>query len=463
MLRLHDTATGEVTELRHRNPGEVSMYVCGLTVYDAPHIGHGRLALVFDVLRRYLLFSGLDVTFVSNITDIDDQIIERAAERGVTEAELADQFETVWWAGTDALGILRPDATPHATAYVADMVEMIAELMDRGIAYEAADGVYLSVMDVPGYGLLAHQPLDSLRVGARVESAPDKRSPLDFVLWKKAKPGEPTWESPWGPGRPGWHTECVVMSLDLLGDGFDLHGGGIDLIFPHHENERAQAVALGRDFAHHWVHNGFVTLEGEKMSKSLGNFTSLDDLLSRSDPRAYRLLVLRSHYRSPIEVTPDTVTDAESGLARLDEVARRFGLPDLLAAGPVVDGAVPGSFNPEAVGRFRERMDNDLDTPGAVAGIFELVRQANAAADAGDDGAAGLAARTVGLLSAALGLALGGEVDDQVDAASAELVRRRDEARGQREWALADQLRDELTAAGWVVEDSAEGTRIRRP
>jgi len=439
------------------------MYVCGLTVYDAPHIGHGRFALVFDVLRRYLLFGGLDVTYVSNITDIDDNIIERAAERGVTVTELTERYEAVWWEATDALGVLRPDEAPHATAYVADMVEVISQLMDRGVAYDAADGVYLSVMDVPGYGLLARQPLDSLRAGARVESAADKRSPLDFVLWKKAKPGEPTWESPWGPGRPGWHTECVVMSLDLLGDGFDLHGGGIDLAFPHHENERAQAVALGRDFAHHWVHNGWVTVEGEKMSKSVGNFTFLDDLLTRSDPRAYRLLVLRSHYRSPIEVTPETVTDAESGLARLDEMARRFGLPDLLASGPVVDGVVAGSFDPGAVARFRERLDDDLDTPGAVAGIFELVRQANVAADAGDEAAGGLAARTVGLLAAALGLPLRGEVDDQVDPASAELARRRDEARRQRDWALADRLRDELTAAGWVVEDGAEGTRIRRP
>lgn len=439
------------------------MYVCGLTVYDAPHIGHGRSALVFDLLRRYLVFSGLEVTHVSNVTDIDDKIIERAAERGVTPTEVTDRFEAVWWEATDALGVLRPDVIPHATAYVADMVEMIAELMDRGVAYEAADGVYLSVMDVPGYGLLAHQPLDSLRAGARVESAADKRSPLDFVLWKKAKPGEPTWESPWGPGRPGWHTECVVMSLDLLGDGFDLHGGGIDLIFPHHENERAQAVALGRDFAHHWMHHGFVTLEGEKMSKSLGNFTSLDDLLSRSDPRAYRLLVLRSHYRSPIEVTPDTVADAESGLGRLDEVARRFELPDLLAPGPVVDGNVPGSIDPEAVARFRERMDDDLDTPGAVAGIFDLVRQANAAADAGDEEAGHRAAATVGLLAGALGLTLRGDVADEVDPASAELVRRRDEARRQRDWGLADRLRDDLMGAGWVVEDSAEGTRIRRP
>jgi cysteinyl-tRNA synthetase len=439
------------------------MYVCGLTVYDAPHIGHGRFALVFDVLRRYLLFGGLDVTYVSNVTDIDDNIIERAAERGVTAAELAERYEAVWWEATDALGVLRPDDAPRATAYVADMVKMITQLMERGVAYQADDGVYLSVMDVPGYGLLARQPLDSLRAGARVESAADKRSPLDFVLWKKAKPGEPTWESPWGPGRPGWHTECVVMSLDLLGDGFDLHGGGIDLAFPHHENERAQAVALNRDFAHHWVHNGWVTVEGEKMSKSVGNFTFLDDLLTRSDPRAYRLLVLRSHYRSPIEVTPETVTDAESGLARLDEMARRFGLPDLLASGPVVDGAVPGTFDPEAVARFRDRIDDDLDTPGALAGIFELVRQANAAADDGDQSGGERASRTVGLLTAALGLRLRGEVDDEIDPVSADLVRRRDEARGQRDWGLADRLRDELVAAGWVVEDGAEGTRIRRP
>jgi len=281
------------------------MYVCGLTVYDAPHLGHGRMALVFDVLRRYLLFRGLDVTYVSNITDIDDKVIERAAERGVGMGELTTRYEEVWWEAVDALGVLRPDEVPHATAYVGRMVAVIGELVSRGVAYETSDGVYLSVAAVPGYGLLAHQPLESLRSGARVETLEEKRSPLDFVLWKKAKPGEPTWESPWGPGRPGWHTECVVMSLDLLGDGFDLHGGGLDLIFPHHENERAQAVALGRDFAHHWVHNGWVTMDGEKMSKSLGNFTSLDDLLARSDARAYRLLVLRSHYRSPIEVTPE--------------------------------------------------------------------------------------------------------------------------------------------------------------
>ncbi|MGH9208558.1 MAG: DALR domain-containing protein, partial [Acidimicrobiales bacterium] len=345
------------------------------------------------------------------------------------------------------------------------------DLVARGAAYETDDGVYLSVAAVPGYGLLAHQPLDSLRAGARVEADPGKRSPLDFVLWKKAKPGEPTWDSPWGPGRPGWHTECVVMSLDLLGDGFDLHGGGQDLIFPHHENERAQAVATGRVFARHWVHNGWVTAEGEKMSKSLGNFTSLDDLLARSDPRAYRLLVLRSHYRSPIEVTPETVQDAEAGLARLDELARRFDLGDLLTEGPVVDrggGDGPdadvegGAVDAEAVARFRSRMDDDLDTPGAVATLFDLVRQANGAADAGDAASADRSAATAGLLCAGLGLTLIGRSEVEIDEESADRVRRRDQARAAGDWAEADSLRSDLERGGWVVEDGLEGTRIRR-
>jgi cysteinyl-tRNA synthetase len=443
------------------------MYVCGPTVYDEPHLGHGRFSLVFDVPRRYLLFTGLEVNYVSNITDIDDRIIERASERGVEPAELTATYERVWWESMDALGVLRPDEDPHATAYVSQMVDLVADLVERGVAYETADGVYLSVAEVPGYGLLAHQPLDSLRSGARVKVGEDKRTPLDFVLWKKAKPGEPTWDSPWGPGRPGWHTECVVMSLDLLGDGFDLHGGAIDLIFPHHENERAQAVALGREFARHWVHNGWVTVEGEKMSKSLDNFTSLDDLLSRSDARAYRLLVLRSHYRSPIEITPDTISQAEAGLARLDELARRFDLPDLLESGPVVDPAVARpdddvDVDVEAVSRFHRSMDDDLDTPGALGALFELVRRANSAADAGDRPAADRAARTVGLLGAALGLRLRNEPEAEIEPAVAELVRQRDGARAAGEWDRADALRSQLEDAGWLVEDGPDGTRISR-
>jgi len=463
VLQLHDTATGKVAPLRLREPGKVSLYVCGPTVDGIPHLGHGRFSLVFDVLRRYLLFSGLDVTYVSNITDIEDKIIDRAAAQGVPIAEFTAANEALWWEIMDALGVLRPDETPHATAYVDRMVALIDDLVSRGVAYETATGVYLSVLDVPGYGLLARQPLDSLRAGARIEADEEKRSPLDFVLWKKAKPGEPSWDAPWGAGRPGWHTECVVMSLDLLGEGFELHGGGQDLMFPHHENERAQAVADGKEFARHWMHNGWVTVGGEKMSKSLGNFTSLADLLSRSDARAYRLLVLRSHYRSPIEVTPDTIAQAEAGLARLDELARRFTIPDLLAGGPPTGpGSADGPIDAGALAAFTAAMDDDLDTPGALAIVFDLARRANAAADAGDTSAADLAAGTAALLAASLGLRLQSGSGEEVDEAAAELVRARDEARAARDWPRADELRAELEAAGWLVEDSSEGTRIRR-
>jgi len=460
VLRLYDTASGTVRPLQLRDPGALSMYVCGLTVYDVPHIGHGRAALVFDVLRRYLEFSGLRVHHVSNITDIDDRIINRATVEGRSPQEVADQYEAVWWKVADELGVLRPTDAPHATAYVERMVALIEELERVGAAYETSDGVYLSVEKVDGYGLLAHQSLDSLRAGARVEVGEEKRSPLDFVLWKKAKPGEPTWDSPWGPGRPGWHTECVVMSLELLGDGFDLHGGGIDLVFPHHENERAQAVVWGRPFARHWAHNGHVMVGEEKMAKSLGNYTALTDLLANTDPRAYRLLVLRAHYRSPIEVTAATLADAEEGLARLDALSRRFELAPTLAAVTAAEASGVG-VDEEALAAFITRMDDDLDTPAAVAGVFDLVRRANSAADAGREEEARILATTVAVLSGAVGLELAGRGTD-VDEQSAELVRQRDDARAGRDWALADEIRDRLEAQGWTVEDTAHGTRLHR-
>ena len=463
MLHLHDTATGTVRPLELRTEGKASLYVCGPTVYDLPHLGHGRYNLVFDVLRRYLLFVGLDVSYVSNITDVDDNIIKRAAEQGRTESEVALEFEDRWWEAMDALGVLRPDETPHATAYVADMVSLVGELLAKGVAYETSDGVYLDVSQVNGYGLLARQSLDSLRSGARVEANEEKRSPLDFALWKKAKPGEPSWDAPWGAGRPGWHTECVVMSLDLLGEGFDLHGGGQDLAFPHHENERAQAVADGKAFARHWVHNGWVEVEGTKMSKSLGNFTSLTDMLARSDGRAYRLLVLRSHYRSPIEVTTDTVADAEKGLERLDALARRFGIGDLIAEsgrGYLIEGRDGEGTDAGALTIFRARMDDDLDTPGALAGIFDLVSAAHTAADAGNEDEGARLARTAAVLVGALGVPLRGE-SEEVDEASAKLVAERDEARQSKDFARADALRDELVALGWTVQDSPSGTSIR--
>jgi cysteinyl-tRNA synthetase len=460
VLRLHDTATGTVRPLELREDGRVSMYVCGLTVYDVPHIGHGRFSLVFDVLRRYLEFRGLEVRYVSNITDIDDRIIARASEEGRSEAEVAGQYEAVWWDAVDDLGVKRPTETPHATAFVADMVGLISALVDGGIAYETTDGVYLSVDRIEGYGLLARQSLDSLRSGARVEPGEEKRSPLDFVLWKKARPGEPTWESPWGPGRPGWHTECVVMSLDLLGEGFDVHGGGIDLAFPHHENERAQAVGLGRAFARHWVHNGHVMVEGEKMSKSLGNFTSLTDLLASADARAYRLLVLRAHYRSPIEVTRSTIDQAEKSLARLDALTRRFDLSASMA-GVTAAGAEDAGADAGAVASFTEHMDDDLDTPGALAEIFELARGAHSAADRGDHDEGGHLAVTVAVLCSALGLPLAGSAPG-LDADTAALVTERDRARSLGDFERADAIRDALEAQGWIVEDGPEGTGLHR-
>ena len=453
MLQLFDTAKGAVAPVQLREPGKVSMYVCGPTVYGPPHLGHGRFSLVFDVLRRYLVWSGLDVTYVSNITDIDDKIIQRAQREHRDWRDITQRCEAVWYRAMDALGVRRPDHDPHATAYVEHMVALIGRLVDRGAAYETADGVYFLSETVDDYGLLARQPLDSLKAGARVEGIDEKRSPVDFALWKKAKPGEPSWPSPWGEGRPGWHTECVVMALDLLGEDFDLHGGGQDLAFPHHENERAQAVADDRRFARTWVHNGFVEVEGTKMSKSLGNVTNLVDLVEQYDPRAYRLLVLRSHYRSPIDVTDDSLRDAEAALARLDAFARRTAAQDLPAADPEA----------EALTRFRTAMDDDLQTPTATGLLFDLVRRANVSLDAGDAAAAAPVAAAVSEIAGALGLELriggdGDAVPDEVTAWATE----RDTARAAKDWPRADSLRDRIVAAGYVVEDTPAGAVVRR-
>src|SRR5690606_32224506 len=330
------------------------------------------------------------------------------------------------------------------------MVALVERLVARGAAYETSDGVYFAAETVDDYGLLARQPLETLKAGARVETIEEKRSPVDFALWKKAKPGEPSWPSPWGEGRPGWHTECVVMSLDILGEDFDLHGGGQDLAFPHHENERAQAVADGRRFARTWVHNGFVEVEGTKMSKSLGNVRNLLDLVEQYDPRAYRLLVLQSHYRSPIDVSDANLRAAEGALDRLDAFARR------VAASPAA-GAEP---DPEALEQFRAAMDDDLQTPAATRLLFDLVRQANAALDAGDVAAAGPRAAAALEIAGVLGLELATEeaaVPEEVQA----WVRERDEARAAKDWARADALRDRITAAGYVVEDTPSGAVVR--
>ena len=442
MLRLFDTARGDVFPLELREPGKVSMYVCGPTVYGPPHVGHGRFSLVFDVLRRYLEWTGHEVRYVSNITDIDDNIIKRANREDRSWQDITTSCEAVWYRAMDAINVKRPTVDPHATAFVERMVELVGQLVDRDIAYETSDGIYFDASKVDGYGLLARQSIDSLRSGARVEANDEKRSPVDFVLWKKSKPAEPSWPSPWGDGRPGWHTECVVMSLDLLGDGFDIHGGGQDLAFPHHENERAQAVALGHQFARHWVHNGFVEVDGEKMSKSLGNFTNLLDLIEEADPRAYRVLILQAHYRAPIEVTKDTVARAVRTLEGLDGFARRFD-------------AVRGAVEPDAavLGQFRARMEDDLDTPAAMALLFDAERRANRDSD-------DVAAAAVFAMASALGLELHGEVGEVSDEALA-LAHERDEARAAKDFARADALRDQLQTMGYEVTDTPEGTSLR--
>ncbi len=396
MLRLYDTATGEVRELALRQPGQVDIYLCGPTVYGPPHLGHGRATLTYDVLRRYLEWSGLQVRLVSNITDIDDKIIARAQREDRDAAEIATRCEAVWFQAMKGIGVEPPTDVPHATDYVELMVAMIGQLIEIGRAYPTDDGVYLDVRSVEDYGLLAHQSLDQMLVGGgerEVYGAEQKHDPADFALWKLAKPGEPSWPSPWGEGRPGWHTECVVMALDLLGEGFDLHSGGLDLKFPHHENERAQAVALGKGFANHWMHHAFVVDEtGEKMSKSLGNFENLLDLLERVDGRAFRMVLLQAHYRSPVRVGPDRLEAAARSLDRIDALARRTtGLPD----------AEPDAATLDA---FSARMDDDLDTPGAMAVLFDAVSSANSLLDQGDDAAAAALAAAVWSMGGALGL-----------------------------------------------------------
>jgi cysteinyl-tRNA synthetase len=452
VLNLYDTATQSVKPLALRQPGSVSIYLCGPTVYGPPHLGHGRATLVYDILRRYLTWTGLSVRLVSNITDIDDKIIDRANTEGRPWSDITQKCENVWFEAMGKLGVIRPTDVPHATEYVQSMVDMINTLVTADKAYVTDDGVYLSIASVPDYGLLAHQSLDDMLSGGgdrEVFGASNKRHPSDFALWKFSKPGEPSWSSPWGEGRPGWHSECVVMSLDLLGEGFDLHCGGADLRFPHHENERAQAVALGKTFANHWMHNGFVVdIEGEKMSKSLGNVLNLIDLLEKYDPRAYRMLLLQTHYRSPTRVGEENIDACVSALAGLDSFAARTAAHS------------DGTPDPTLISQFTSAMDNDLDTTTVMALVFDSVRRANTAMDAGDvTTVSSVRAAVIEILGAlGLELSLGDDIDADIVAKGAAL----DAARKAKDFATADTLRDELQSLGYVVETSKDGTRIRR-
>ena len=459
MISLYDTLTCEVRPLVTREPGRVALYACGPTVYDHPHLGHARSALTYDVLRRYMQWRGFEVRHVANVTDIDDNIINRARDEDSTESEVAVEWEAVYVDAMARLDVLDPHQRPRATEWVTEMVDFVALIMDAGAAYVTPTGVYLRVRDVPGYGDLVHRDLDDLRAsaGARVEVDEAKEDPLDFALWKAAKPDEPSWPSPWGPGRPGWHIECVAMSLGILGDGFDIHGGGNDLVFPHHTNERAEALAVGRTFARHWVHNAMLNIEGAKMSKSLGNYRTVVEMLDEhpDNGRAFRLLMLQTHYRKTMEVTPELMASARSAVRRLDAMARRaavWGSPGHAGGGG------PHRRDDAARDAFRNAMDNDLGTPEAVAAIFDTLHRANTALDEGADEALCLAATLVEL-AGALGVAVdsgergAGTGHDAIE----DLVARRQSAREAKDWATADSLREELSALGVVVEDTPAG------
>ena len=467
MLRIHNSLTGEKAPFQPLEPGHVRMYVCGITVYDFCHVGHARSQIVFDVVRRWLQASGYRVTYVRNVTDIDDKIIKRANERDEPCEALTERYIAAMHEDFDALGIARPDLEPRATAYMPEIIAMIETLVAKGYAYAADGDVLYAVAKFGPYGQLSGKKLGDLRAGARIEIGEHKRDPLDFVLWKAAKPGEPAWDSPWGAGRPGWHIECSAMAVALLGTHFDIHGGGMDLKFPHHENEIAQScAACDAPFVNVWMHNGFVRVDEEKMSKSLGNFFTIREVLPRLRPEVLRAFVLASHYRGPVNYTEDNLRQADAALSRLYLALR---------------DAPPAASAPrsEWTARFASAMDDDFNTAEALAVLQQLARELNTAKAAGDPAsAAALAAELralgtilgllehdpVAWLSSASELTAGSESTgpDLDDAAIDALIAARSAARAAREWAESDRIRDQLAAAGVILEDGAGGTRWRR-
>jgi cysteinyl-tRNA synthetase len=460
MLAIYDTLSRSKREFVPIEPGKVRLYVCGMTVYDECHIGHARVMVVFDMVVRYLQQRGFNVTYVRNITDIDDKIIRRAHENNESIAELTDRYITAMREDADALGCLPPTEEPRATDSVDDMIAMIETLIERGHAYRADNGdVYFDVSSFERYGSLSGRHPEDLRAGARVEVDEAKSDPLDFVLWKAAKPDEPTWDASFGPGRPGWHIECSAMSTKALGNTFDIHGGGMDLQFPHHENEIAQSeCATGCHFVNYWMHNGFVRINEEKMSKSLGNFFTVREVMKRYHPEVIRLFILMSHYRSPLNYSDQNLDAARATLTRW-----------YTAMKGIVTTAEP---QPEVIERFLEVMDDDFNTPEALALIFEQIAELNRLRDTDFEQASRHAA-TVRELGGILNLGQlypdsflhwgpGGEEDALDDATINNLIASRSEARQSRNFAEADRIRDELEAAGIILEDSAGQTTWRR-
>jgi cysteinyl-tRNA synthetase len=480
-IKIFNTLSGKKQPLEPLEPGHVRLYVCGITSYDYCHIGHARSALAFDMIVRYLRYRGLRVTYVRNFTDIDDKIINRAAEQHTTTTELANRFIDEFYVDMDRLGIDRPDLEPKATEHIPEMIDLIAELIAKGMAYTAGGDVYYAVNRFPQYGQLAHRNLDDMQAGARISINEQKHHPMDFVLWKGSKPGEPAWDSPWGPGRPGWHIECSAMSRKYLGDTFDIHGGGKDLIFPHHENEIAQSEgASGKPFVNCWIHHGFVTIRDEKMSKSLGNFLTIRDILDHYHPEVLRFFIFSTHYRNPLDFSETAMLDAAAGLERLYACIAQV---EALAKGRQRQGE--GNIPPKDIaaidaieGRFQQAMDNDFNTAQAQGILFDLAKIINrlckalpAPPPATDVEVLIREARTMQRLAAIMGilnedptaflqarkekLLAGLDIDEERILA---LINERYSCRAEKNWTRGDEIRDELLAHGIELKDGPEGT-----
>ncbi len=468
-LMIYNTLAREKQAFVPAVPGQVKMYVCGPTVYDSCHIGHARSVVVFDVIYRYLTASQFEVTYVRNFTDIDDKIIHRANELGITTTDLAEKYIAEFHEDMDALQVLRPTVEPRATDHMGDMIRVIARLVEKGVAYPAAGDVFFSVDQFDGYGKLSGRKLEDMMAGARVEVDVRKRNPFDFVLWKSSKPGEPAWESPWGAGRPGWHIECSAMSADYLGESFDIHGGGKDLIFPHHENEIAQSeAAFGKISVRYWIHNGFVNINQEKMSKSLGNFLTIRGILDTWHPEVLRLFLLSSHYRSPLDFTDQSMKEAAGGLDKMYATLER--IQSRLERLPKASAKGSSDYWP----LFCRAMDDDFNTAQGIGVLFEAVRSANRMLDenlSSEDLSAEAVCADVMKMGEILGILSQAPNDyfahqknrraekHAVDTRLIEdLIKQREAARRSRDFNTADRIRDELLAMNVVLEDRPDGT-----
>lgn len=458
MLKIYNTLKREKEEFKPINPNQVGMYVCGVTVYDLCHFGHGRTFVSFDVIARYLRYSGYNLRYVRNITDVDDKIIKRALENNETCDQLVDRMIAEMHKDFDALNILRPDVEPRATKHIPEIIAMVEKLIANGHAYVAADGdVMFDVESFPQYGALSRQNLDQLQAGARVEIKSVKKNPMDFVLWKMSKENEPSWDSPWGKGRPGWHIECSAMNSKELGEHFDIHGGGSDLMFPHHENEIAQSCCAHHgEYVNYWLHTGMLTIDKEKMSKSLGNFFSIRYMLDLYDAESLRYFFLTAHYRSLLDYSIDNLNLARSALERLYTALRGCDL------------SVNAADGEQYVETFKTAMDDDFNTPGALAVLFEMAREINKLKTEDAEKANGLAVRlkelagVLGLLEQDPEAFLQGDANNDEVAEIEALIKQRNEAKSAKNWAVADEVRDKLKAMNIVLEDTPNGTTWRK-